>query len=207
MQLFPLLPLFLIPSPQRPLSKTVGPILLAFLLILPTLACVGDDSSSGGGSATSRVGGDDAVLKLLPDDTSRIQVASADAITGGSVPQSMTDLFERTWENYSLGGEDEIVTVDDVGKVVWTISPEGGIVMLGGGRIDFAAIGQWLADEETNIGKTSYQGQDMWGDDHTAMVLLQSDGYLVIGDTDAVKELLKVKARGTGSLADDSENG
>ena len=35
---------------------------------------------------------------------------------------------------------------------------------------------------------------------------MQSDGYLVFGDTDAVKELLKVKARGTGSLADDSEN-
>ena len=184
-------------------------IFLTLLLILPILACAGGDSSSGGSSgsgATSRVGGDDEVLKLLPEDTTRIQVAAADAITGGSVPETMTDLFEGTWENYSLGGEDEIVTVDDVGKVVWAISPEGGIVMLGGSRIDFAAINQWLADEETNIGKTSYQGQEMWGNDATAMVVMQSDGYLVFGDTGAVKELLKVKARGTGSLADDSEN-
>ena len=190
-------------------TKTIGPILLALLLILPILACGGGDSSSGGSSgsgATSRVGGDDEVLKLLPKDVTRIQVAAADAITGGSVPETMTDLFEGTWKNYSLGGEDEIVTVDDVGKVVWAISPEGGIVMLGGSRIDYAAISQWLADEETNIGKTSYQGQEMWGNDSVAMVLLQSDGYLVFGDTDAVKELLKVKARGTGSLADDSEN-
>ena len=228
MRLLPLLPLFLLLAPRRPLpcrrifdqpskipceavmnAKTIGPILLALLLILPILACAGGDSSSGGSSgsgATSRVGGDDEVLKLLPEDTTRIQVAAADAITGGSVPESMTDLFEGTWKNYSLGGEDEIVTVDDVGKVVWAISPEGGIVMLGGSRIDFAAISQWLADEETNIGKTSYQGQEMWGNDSVAMVLLQSDGYLVFGDTDAVKELLKVKARGTGSLADDSEN-
>ena len=146
------------------------------------------------------------MLKLLPKDVTRIQVAAADAITGGSVPETMTDLFEGTWKNYSLGGEDEIVTVDDVGKVVWAISPEGGVVMLGGSRIDFDAIGQWLADEETNIGKTSYQGQEMWGNDSVAMVLLQTDGYLVFGDTDAVKELLKVKARGTGSLSDDSEN-
>ena len=189
-------------------AKTIGSILLA-LLILPILACAGGDSTSGGSNGsgtTSRVGGDDEVLKLLPKETTRIQVAATDAITGGSVPESMTDLFEGTWKNYSLGGEDEIVTVDDVGKVVWAISPEGGIVMLGGSRIDFAAISQWLADEDTNIARTSYQGQEMWGNDSVAMVLLQSDGYLVFGDTDAVKELLKVKARGTGSLADDSEN-
>ena len=202
-------PLFLLPSPRRPLPKTILLILSIFLLTIPVLACGGigggsDDSGNGG--ATSRVGGDDEVLKLLPEDTTLINVASADAITGGSVPESMTELFEGAWEDYSLGGEDEIVTVDDVGKVVWAFSPEGGIVMVGGSRIDFAAIGQWLADEETNIGKTSYQGRDMWGNDDIAMVLLQSDGYLLFGDTGAVKEVLKVKARGTGSLADDSEN-
>ena len=190
-------------------AKTIGLILAIFLLTIPVLACGGigggsDDSGSGG--ATSRVGGDDEVLKLLPEDTTLINVASADAITGGSVPESLTELFEGAWEDYSLGGEDEIVTVDDVGKVVWAFSPEGGIVMVGGSRIDFAAIGRWLADEETNIGKTSYQGRDMWGNDDIAMVLLQSDGYLLFGDTGAVKEVLKVKARGTGSLADDSEN-
>ena len=178
MRLLPLLPLFLLLAPRRPLphrrvfdqpSKTPCDAVMSaktfflalLLLILPILACAGGDSSSGGSrgsGTTSRVGGDDEVLKLLPEDTTRIQVAAADAITGGSVPESMTDLFEGTWKNYSLGGEDEIVTVDDVGKVVWAISPEGGIVMLGGSRIDFAAISQWLADEDTNIGKTSYQG-------------------------------------------------
>ena len=190
-------------------AKTIGLILSIFLLTIPVLACggIGGGSDDGGsGGATSRVGGDDEVLKLLPEDTTLINVASADAITGGSVPESMTELFEGAWEDYSLGGEDEIVTVDDVGKVVWAFSPEGGIVMVGGSRIDFAAIGQWLADVETNIGKTSYQGRDMWGNDDIAMVLLQSDGYLLFGDTDAVKEVLKVKARGSGSLADDSEN-
>ena len=187
-------------------SKTIGLILLALLLILPILACAADSGSSGGSSgATSRVSGGD-LLKLLPKDVSRIQVVAADEITGGSVPESMTDLFEGTWQDYTLGGEDEIVTVDDVDQVVWALSPEGGVVMLSGSRIDFAAIGQWLADEDTNIGKTSYQGEEMWGNDSVAMVPMQSDGYLVFGDTDAVKELLKVKARGTGSLAEDPEN-
>ena len=188
-------------------AKTTGLILLAFLLILPILACAADSGSSGGGSGgtSSRVGSGN-LLNLLPKDVSLIQVMAADEITGGSAPESMTGLFEATWNDYSLGGDDEIVTVDDVDQVVRALSPDGGIVMLSGSLIDFDAIGQWLADEDTYVEKTSYQGEEMWGDHRVAMVLMQSDGYLVVGDTDAVKELLKVKARGTGSLAEDSEN-
>lgn len=77
---------------------------------------------------------------------------------------------------------------------------------MSGSQIDFAAIRSWLTDEETNIEITQYQGEEMWGDDRVAMVLLESDGYLVHGDTDAVKDLLKVKSRGTGSLSEDPEN-
>ena len=228
MRLSPLLPLFLLLAPRRPLpcrrvfdqpakitcevvmnAKTIGLILAILLLTIPILACGGigggsDDRGSGG--ATSRVGGDDEVLKLLPEDTTRIRVAAADAITGGSVPESMAGLFEAEWERYSLGGEDEIVTIDDIGKIVWAYFPDGAIMMLGGSRMDFAAINQWLADEDTNIAKTSYQGQEMWQDDFLAMAVLSGDGYLVLGTIDEVKELLKVKARGSGSLAADSEN-
>ena len=138
-------------------AKTIGLILAIILLTIPVLACGGtgggsDDSGDGG--ATSRVGGDDdEVLKLLPEDTTRIRVAAADAITGGSVPESMAGLFEAEWERYSLGGEDEIVTIDDIGKIVWAYFPDGAIMMLGGSRMDFVAINQWLADEDTNIGK------------------------------------------------------
>ena len=38
------------------------------------------------------------------------------------------------------------------------------------------------------------------------MVVLESDGHVAYGDTEAIKELLKVKARGTGSLNQASEN-
>ena len=189
-------------------AKTIGMIFAIFLLTIPVLACA-DGGSSGSGSssgASSRVGGDDAVLKLLPDDTSLIFAMAAGEVTGGSVPESMTELFEQRWESFSLGGDDEILTVDDIDKIVWAGTPDGEIVMLSGSRINFEAISDWLADEDTNVGRTSYQGEEMWGGDTVAMVLLQSDGYLAIGDTDAVKELLKVKARGAGSLADDSEN-
>lgn len=161
-------------------AKTVGPILLALLLILPILSCASGDSPSGGSSgsgAGSRVGGDSDVLKLLPDDTSLIFAMAAGEITGGSVPESMTELFESRWEYYSLGGDDEIVTVDDIDEVVWAGTPDGEVVMLSGSQINFGAISAWLADEETNVERTSYQGQDMWGSDSVALVLLQGDGY------------------------------
>ena len=185
-------------------TKTTGLFLAVFLLTISLIACAADNGSSGSGSGTSsRVGSGD-LLKLIPEDVSRIQVVEAGEITGGSVPESMTEMLESTWKDYALG--DDLVTIDDVDRVVWAISPEGGIVMMSGSQIDFAGISEWLADEETNIGKTSYQGEEMWGGESVAMVLMQSDGYLVFGETDAVKEVLKVKARGTGSLADDSEN-
>ena len=180
-------------------TKTVGMIFAIFLLTIPILACDGigggsDDNGGGSSGATSRIVAADAVLKLLPDDTSLIFAMAAGEVTGGSVPESMAELFEERWESYSLGGDDEIVTVDDIDEddideIVWAGTPEGEIVMLSGSQINYEAISDWLADEDTNVGRTSYQGEDMWG-----------------GDTDAVKEVLKVKARGTGSLADDSEN-
>ena len=185
-------------------TKTTGLFLAVFLLTISLIACAADNGSSGsGGGTSSRVGSGD-LLKLIPEDVSRIQVVEAGEITGGSVPESMTEMLESTWKDYALG--DDLVTIDDVDRIVWAISPEGGIVMMSGSQIDFAGISEWLADEETNIGKTSYQGEEMWGGETVAMVLMQSDGYLVFGETDAVKEVLKVKARGTGSLADDSEN-
>ena len=139
-------------------AKITRLILLTPLLVLPILTCAADSGSGGG--TTSRAGSSE-LLNLLPKDVSRIQVMAADEITGGSVPESMTGLFEETRKDYSPGGGDEIVTVADVDQVVRALSPDGGVVMLSGSRIDFAAIGQWLAGEDTNNRKKSHQGEEM----------------------------------------------
>ena len=99
------------------------------------------------------------------------------------------------WETTSSG--------EDIGTLVHAVTRDGRILLMSGGQMDFAGIRDWLDDEEANIGKTSYQGQDMWGDESDtgkAMVVLESDGHVAYGDTEAIKELLKVKARRTGSL-------
>ena len=183
-------------------TKTVGMIFAIFLLTIPILACVGGGSSgSGSGSATSSKSS--GHLELLPDDTVRLEVLKVGDILGGAVPESFETQFESQWEPYSLG--DDIVTIDDISEMVRAYSKDGEILTLSGSQIDFAGVRDWLSDEdEGNVERTSYQGQDLWGDDRRGMVIL--DGYLIQGDTEALKEVLKIKARGEGSLNQASDN-
>jgi hypothetical protein len=222
MRLLPLLHLFLLlvprlPSPRERVfdqpakmacerivsAKFVLLLFLVSLLSMSLLACADDgssgSSSSGSGSGSSK---SSVVLDLLPDDTSSLEVLDVSAILGGGVPESFEERFETQWERYSLG--DDIVTIDDVSEMVQAYSKDGGILMLSGSQIDFAGIGDWLTSDEGNIERISYQGQDLWGGDSRALVIL--DGYLIQGDTEALKEILKVKARGTGSLNQASDN-
>ena len=182
-------------------AKTIGMIFAVFLLTAPLLACAdgGSSGSSSSGSGSSKSSGP---LELLPDDTTRLEVLKVGDILGGGAPESFEERFETQWERYSLG--DDIVTIDDISEMVQAYSKDGGILMLSGSQIDFAGIRDWLTSDEENIERISYQGQDLWGDDSRGMVLL--DGYLIQGDTEALKEVLKVKARGTGSLNQASDN-
>ena len=175
---------------------------LALTLLFALAACATADSPSGGERASSG-----APLALLPDDTTRLEVLTVSAIVGGGVPEALESWFDGEWEPFALG--DDILTGEDIGTLVHAVTRDGRILLMSGGQMDFAGIRDWLDDEETNIGKTSYQGQDMWGDESDtgrAMVVLESDGHVAYGDTEAIKELLKVKARGTGSLNQASEN-
>ena len=198
-------PLSKIPCEVATNAKSIGMIFAIFLLIIPILACTaGGSSGSGTGSSSGVRGGSSAPLTLLPDNTSRLEVLDVSTISGGGVPEGFETQFESQWEPYSLG--DDIVTIDDVNSLVRAVTPDGEILMLSGSQIDFAGVRDWLTSEDANIEETSYQGQELWGGDERAMVLLQDDGYLVTGDTEALKELLKVKARGTGSLNQASDN-
>ena len=194
-------------SPKMPCevvmnAKSTILLLMVSLMAMSILAC----GSIGGGSDNGSSGGDTSKssgpLELLPDDTTRLEVLKVGAILGGSVPEDFEEGFEARWESYSLG--DDIVTIDDVSEMVQARTRDGGILMLSGSQIDFAGIRDWLTSDEGNIEKTSYQGEELWGDDSRGMVLL--DGYVIHGDTEALKTLLKVKARGEGSLNQASEN-
>ena len=177
-------------------TKTTGLILLVAIVATSLMACAGG-GPFGGSSKSS------APLDLLPDDTFRLEVLDVKAILGGGVPEILEERFSDEWDTFYLG--DDVVTIDDVDTLVSAFTTDGGILMMSGSLIDFAGVKDWLTSEEANMEETSYQGEELWGDDRTAMALLH--GYLIFGDTEALKELLKVKARdGKGSLTQDSGN-
>ena len=175
--------------------KTFNLFLIALLLVILNLACAASEESSGSGSA---------LTALLPDDTSRLEVMAVSEILGGAVPEVFTEEFEETWGNYVLG--DDLLAIEDVDKLVQVLTNDGEITMMSGSRLDFTGISEWLADEEANVEKTTYRGEEMWGNDILTMVILETDGYIAMGDTEAIKALLRVKARGTGSLAQASDS-
>ena len=177
-------------------TKTTRLILLVTLVTISLVACAG--GGPFGGSSKNSV-----PLDLLPDDTFRLEALDVKAIMSGGVPEILEERFSDEWDAFYLG--DDAVTIDDVDTLVSASTTDGGILMMSGSLIDFAGVRDWLTSEEANMEEISYQGEELWGDDRTAMALL--DGYLIFGDTEALKELLKVNARdGKGSLDQDSEN-
>ena len=171
--------------------STLTTALLTFML-----AACGGASSSGGSS--------DVPLHLLPDDTDRVEVLSASEILGGDVPEVLEQEFDTLWETFSVG--DDHLLINDVDQLFRVLSKDGVFLIISSSQLDFLETREWLADQDSGIKSTSYQGEDLWESAGQAMVLLESDGYLITGDTEAVKNLLKVKARGEGSLDQDDEN-
>ena len=168
--------------------------IFVLLFTFPILACGGASSS----------GGSDVPLHLLPDDTDLVEVLSVSEILGGDVPEVLEQEFDTLWETFSVG--DDHLLINDVEKLFRVLSKDGVFLIIISSQLDFLETREWLADQDSGIESTSYQGEDLWESAGQAMVLLESDGYLITGDTEAVKNLLKVKARGEGSLDQDDEN-
>ena len=175
-------------------ANTIAITIFVLLFTFPILACGGASSS----------GGSDVPLHLLPDDTDLVEVLSVSEILGGDVPEVLEQEFDTLWETFSVG--DDHLLINDVEKLFRVLSKDGVFLIISSSQLDFLETREWLADQDSGIESTSYQGEDLWESAGQAMVLLESDGYLITGDTEAVKNLLKVKARGEGSLDQDDEN-
>ena len=176
-------------------ANTIALTVLVLLFTFAILAC-GGASSSGGSS--------DMPLHLLPDDTDLVEVLSVSEILGGDVPEVLEQEFDTLWETFSVG--DDHLLINDVDKLFRVLSKDGVFLIISSSQLDFLETREWLDDQDSGIESTSYQGEDLWESAGQAMVLLESDGYLITGDTEAIKNLLKVKARGEGSLDQDDEN-
>ena len=175
-------------------ANTIAITIFVLLSTFAILACGG----------ASFFGGSDVPLHLLPDDTDLVEVLSVSEILGGDVPEVLEQEFDTLWETFSVG--DDHLLINDVEKLFRVLSKDGVFLIISSSQLDFLETREWLADQDSGIESTSYQGEDLWESAGQAMVLLESDGYLITGDTEAIKNLLKVKARGEGSLDQDDEN-
>ena len=169
-------------------------LMCAFLLSFLAVACSGDS----GGSPSTNVD----PLEFLPDDFSEIEEFAVDRILGGDVPKAFEENFEEDWSWFTAG---DALTIDDVDHMVRALDGDRAVV-IARGSLDFGAIRDWAAEEEETWGRASYQGEEFWESEAGAMVLLEEDGYMVYGVTDLVKDILKVRNRGTGSLAENPDS-
>ena len=173
-------------------STIIVLLLWAFLLSFLVLAC---SAEAGQSRSTNGV-----PLELLPDDLTEIEEFAVDQILGGDAPKAFEESFEEKWSWFTAG---DALTIDDVDHIVQAFDGDQGVVVARG-SLDFEAIRDWAAEETWE--RASYQGEEFWESEAGAMVLLEEDGYMVFGDTDLAKDILKVRNRGTGSLAENPDS-
>ncbi len=175
-------------------------IVLVILLSLLTALWIGACAPTSGSSPNSLA---DA-LNLLPEDVTRIDEFAVNEILGGRVPEVFTEKFEADWDWVTFG---DAMAIDDVDNFVAAVTPNGSVGLFSG-QLDIVGIGAWLDEDEEDEGweRLSYHGRDFWQATRNAVAFLEGEGYMVYGDIALVKDIIRVKKRGSGSLAEDPES-
>ncbi len=168
-------------------------ILLLFLMALWVGAC------SPGSEDSSRRPTN--VFELLPEYVTHVEEYAVDEILGGRVPDAFVEEFQADWSGLRFG---DVLTIDDVDNVVRSGTKDVAVIFISG-PLDEAGVKAWLEEDEL-WERSSYHSEELWESEPHAMTFLESDGYLVYGDVDLIKDVIKVKKRGAGSLAEDPEN-
>ena len=142
-----------------------------------------------------------SALDLIPDDAQEIVIGDAEYLLTGDFPSEIVDGVEDSLDGI-LGEIGEFL--DDVETVVLVSGDDGELVILDGEfRFDYirdAADDEGLDDEE-------YRGYELWTSPSLASVaFLEKSGYLLMGDEDAVKNVLRALNRGSGFLLEDEES-
>ena len=187
-------------------SHIASAILLSFLIVLGIGACFPDSRSSSLGSAD--------VFALLPDDVNTVEEFAVGDILRGQAPEIYMKQVEFMWDSSQpMGVFGDILTIYDVDNIIRASAGLMTKFFLVQVTSDFGSIKAGLEEDE-HWERISYRGEELWqvglqgrsGTYFRAVTLLESNGYLVYGNIDNVKEVLKVKKRGSGSSAQGSEN-
>ena len=159
----------------------------------------------GGGGSGGASGGND-VLAYVPGDAEFIMMFDYQAISNGNAPE---DLIEY-WEDDESGGPfqflDALADVDIDDDDVATLAIVGDqsldALIIVKADSEFDVLREELEDG-ADCEDDDYRGFELWEcPDGGAVALFAKDDYLVLGEPDAVEQLLTYKSRTPEKLAD-----
>ena len=192
------------PTRYAGMPSRVFPIVWLVVLVLFSLplvsACGGGSNggSSGGSSGGSKWQG---AVTLVPEDAVEVMVWDISAIVAGDAPAPIPrDLTEEIL-GFFLGGPNSIEAVNSFATARIDGDGASGNLSVMEGDFDFNSIREILSEYRAE----KQEGSGTYDLGSRSMALLEGEGSVVAGDTDAVEAVLDALDRGSGFLLDDDE--
>ena len=160
------------------------------LFSLPLVSACGGDGGSDGSSGGSKWQG---AVELIPESADSVMVWDVAAIVSGDAPAAIPRDLAEGFLGFSLSG-----SYEDVNSFA-----TGGGVSVMEGDFDFDSIRETLSEFSETLSEFSSEKHE-WGENYDfggySIALLEGQGSVVAGDTDAVKTVLDALDRGSGFL-------
>ena len=173
-------------------------LLLRLGAALLLVAAFAQACGTGGGS--SELAG---ILALVPADAENVEVYDFEQMRRDEPPEALRDDFE----DLSGTGLDELgVVTDELTTLVFASGSDWYLVVVEG-DIDFVHVRDQL--EAAASEPEEYRGFELWEgglDRHEAVALFEDRGRLVMGDAEAVRSMLRMLDRGSGSSLNDADS-
>ena len=172
---------------------------LCFLAVLLLAVAFVQACGTGGGGRSELPG----ILTLVPADSENVSVYDFGRMRSEEPPEALRDEYD------DLGGDglEEIgVLTDELTTLVFA-SGDDWYLVVAEGDIDFVHVRDQLEDQDYE--EDQYRGFELWEGAEwlqEAVALLEDQGRMLTGDADAVKSVLRMLDRGSGSLLDDSDS-
>ena len=176
------------------------PIAWLVVLVLFSLPLV---SACGGGSSGGSSGGSkwQGAATLIPEDAVEVTVWDIAAIVAGDAPAAIPrDLTDEILGSV-LNGPNSIEAVNSFATARIDGDGASGNLSVMEGDFDFNSIREILSEYRAE----KQEGSETYDFGSSSIALLEGEGSVVAGDTDAVKAVLDALDRGAGFLLDDDE--
>ena len=143
------------------------------------------------------------ILALVPANSENVEVYDFEEIRREEPPGALADEFEDLTDT---GLEELGVLTDEIRTLVFASGDDWYLIVVEG-DIDLVHVRDQLEDHDYD--DDQYRGSELWEGAawrHESVALFEDRRRMVIGDTEAVKSVLRSLDRGSGSLLDDADN-